>query len=312
MPGKKKTLKSISSQRIYFNGKLFDPKSLSQRRPVMRTKIVPIFALLVFLVACCISVVSAQDKSLTDREKQYLINLARQTLYWYLKDGTIPQPDESTLTDGLRQGRGCFVTLYKRVSGLKGCIGIFGGERPLYANVIDRSIAAATKDTRFRRVMYDELKDIKIEISVLTEPKELQFDSAKDLLAKLRPGIDGVYLITRYGQSTFIPQVWESLPDKKDFLSALCEKHRAPADTWQKDYKNITVFTYQAIVLSEEVYGRRVVGKHGAVVGKQGATILGAVNPLPEDVHYGGYKVGEGVTLEPGTIVSPDSDITER
>jgi AmmeMemoRadiSam system protein A len=278
----------------------------------MRTKIVTICAFLFFLIMCCTSVGSAQDNSLTNREKEYLINLARQTLYWYLKDGTIPQPDETALTDSLRQGRGCFVTLYKRASGLRGCIGIFGGERPLYANVIDRSIAAATKDTRFTKVMYDELKDIKIEISVLTEPKELQFDSAKDLLAKLRPGIDGVYLITRYGQSTFIPQVWESLPDKNDFLYALCQKHGAPGDTWKKDSKNIRVFTYQAIVLSEEVYGRRVIGKNGAVVGKQGATILGAVNPLPEEMHYGGYNVGEGTRLEPGTIVSPDSDITER
>lgn len=92
--------------------------------------------------------------------------------------------------------------------------------------------------------------------------------------------------MTKYGHSTFIPQVWKSLPDKKDFLSALCEKHGAPGDTWKKDYKNIRVFTYQAIVLSEEVYGRRVVGKNGAIVGKQGATILGAVNPLPENAHY--------------------------
>jgi hypothetical protein len=101
------------------------------------------------------------------------------------------------------------------------------------------------------------------------------------------------------------------LPDKKDFLSALCQKHGAPRDTWQKDHKNITVFTYQAIVLSEKVYGRRVIGKNGAVVGKQGATILGAVNPLPEDIRYGGYTVGKGTQLQPGTIVSPDSDILE-
>jgi uncharacterized protein (TIGR00296 family) len=184
-------------------------------------------------------------------------------------------------------------------------------DRMLYKNIINTTITSAAQDRRYSIVKYDELKDIKIEISVLTEPKELPFSSPEDLLAKLRPGIDGVYLITRYGRSTFIPQVWETLPDKKDFLSSLCKKHGAPRDTWQKDHKNIIVFTYQAIVLSEEVYGRRVVGKNGVVVGKQGATILGAVNPLPEGVHYGGYKVGKGTKLEPKTIVSPDSDITE-
>jgi AmmeMemoRadiSam system protein A len=277
----------------------------------MRTKIIRIFALLFFLVTSCVSVGSAQDDSLTNSEKQYLINLARQTLYWYLRDGTIPEPDETVLTEGLQQMRGCFVTLYKRDFGLRGCTGTFVMDRMLYKNIINTTITSATQDRRFLIVKYDELKDIKIEISVLTEPKELLFSSPKDLLAKLRPGIDGVYLITRYGRSTFIPQVWEDLPDRKDFLSALCQKHGAPRDTWQKDYKNITVFTYQAIVLSEEVYGRRVVGKNGAIVGKRGATILGAVNPLPEDVHYGGYTVGKGVTLKPGTIVSPDSDIIE-
>ncbi len=276
----------------------------------MKIKILIMFMCCLWLALCCPSLGSAQDNGLTDADKAYLINLARQTLYWYLKDGTMPTPDEGLLTEGLKQRRGCFVTLYKRNVGLRGCVGIFGSERPLYANVIDRAIAAALYDRRFPMVKYDELKDIKIEISVLTEPQELLFDSPDDLLAKLRPHHDGVILATRYGESTFIPQVWENVPDKEEFLSELCAKHLAPRDTWKRDYKNIRVFTYQAIVMSEDVYGRRVIGKNGAVVGKKGATVLGVVKPGSS--RSAGYKATEGTELAPGTIVTPDSDITEH
>jgi len=277
----------------------------------MKTKILVILISFLFAI-CCFSVGNAQDNSLTDRDKQYLINLSRQTLYWYLKDGTIPKPEGSVLTENLRQRRGCFVTLYKRNFGLRGCVGIFGSERMLYENIINRTIAAATLDSRFPKVMYEELKDIKIEISVLNEPKEVQFNSPANLLAKLRRLKDGVILKTRYGESTFIPQVWKELPDKGDFMSSLCEKQYAPRDTWKKDYKNIKVFTYQAIAFGEEIYGRRVIGKNGAVVGKKGAYLLGTVGPLPEGLYYGGYKVGEGTNLSSGTIVSSDSDIVEH
>jgi hypothetical protein len=123
---------------------------------------------------------------------------------------------------------------------------------------------------------------------------------------------DGVIIETRYGSSTYLPQVWEQLPDKEVFLSELCRKHGAPADTWKKDYKNIKVFTYQAVVFGEEIYGRIVVGKNGAVVGKGGAVLFGSVVPLKEGYTYGGYKVGEGVELAPGAIVMPESDIVEH
>ena len=245
-------------------------------------------------------------------DKQYLVNLARQTLYWYLKDGTVPKPDINTLSSSVLQKRGCFVTLYKKNLGLRGCLGIFGEDRPLYKNIIDRSIAAAIHDTRFPKVTYDELKNIKIEITVLTKPKQLQFSSHEELLAKLRPLKDGVILITRYGQSTYIPQVWKTLQDKEEFLSTLCQKHGAPRDTWKRENRNIQVFTYQAIYFGEEIYGRRVIGEKGAIVGRQGAYVLGAVKPLREGLIYGGYKVDEGTVLAPGAIVTPNSNIIEN
>ncbi len=131
-------------------------------------------------------------------------------------------------------------------------------------------------------------------------------------MAKLRPLKDGVIITTKYGSSTYLPQVWEQLPDKKDFLSNLCHKHGAPSDYWETDWKNMTVQTYEAIVFGEEVYGRRVVGKNGAIVGEKGAYLLGAVKPLKEGLYYGGYKANKGTKLMPGAIVTSDSDIIEE
>jgi AmmeMemoRadiSam system protein A len=195
---------------------------------------------------------------LTDQDKTFLLKLARETITLYLKDGSSPKVDEKNLSDNLKQKLACFVTLNHRRSGLRGCIGMFERTTPLYKNVISRAIAASTQDTRFEMpVALSELKDIQIEISVLTEPKDLPFTSPEDLLAKLRPNIDGVILYTRhgYGQSTFLPQVWEQLPDKEEFLGHLCMKHGAPAKAWKTDYKNTRVQIYQAVVFHEPGYG---------------------------------------------------------
>lgn len=269
-------------------------------------------SILIFFVTstCFLPRGNTQDFLLSDVEKQYLLNLSRQTLCYYIKDKTKPEPNESALTVNLKMNRDCFVTLYKKEYGLRGCIG-FGGRKPLYMSVIDRTIAAATEDTRFEKVQYSELKEIKLEISVLTEREEIQFSSPDDLLNKIQSGVDGILLYTRYGGSTYIPKVWESIPDKKKFLSTLCMKHGAPPNIWVTDYKNIRVLKYQAICFGEEIYGRRVIGKKGALVGKMGAYILGAVDPVQKGLIYGGYKLKEGTELAPGSIVSPNSDIIE-
>jgi AmmeMemoRadiSam system protein A len=265
--------------------------------------------LLSFFLFSDATAATAGEYRLNAREKMFLLNLARQTLYLYLKSGVIPQVEKGWLTEATEANRACFVTLKRRGLGLRGCIGMFASRYPLYSNVMDRAIAAATQDPRFPPVPYNELEDIKIEISVLTPPERLHFSSPPDLLQKLKPLRDGVIMTTPYGSSTFLPQVWEQLPDKEDFLSRLCMKHGAPANYWRIEYQNIQVQTYNAIVFGEAIYGRKVVGQNGAVVGKDGARPLGAVSPLPNDMEYGGYKVKEGTKLAPGAIVSADSDM---
>ncbi len=256
-------------------------------------------SVLVLFTHCWADSKVTKKGTLSDKNKTFLLNLSRQTLYWYLKDGSLPKPEKSTLDSYLLKNQTCFVTLDKKGLGLRGCMG-FGQKSTLYENVIDRTIAAATKDPRFNKVTYNELKDIKLEISVLTEAKPLHFSSSKDLLAKLRPGIDGVILYTQFGASTYLPQVWDHFKTKEEFLSNLCRKHGAPMDTWEKNSKNVKVETYQAIVFGEESYGRRVVGPKGGVVGKNGAVIFGTENPLKK-----------GTQLNPGTIVTAESDVKD-
>lgn len=205
--------------------------------------------------------VSTNTTTLTEQEQRFLLKLARDTITLYLKDRSSPKIDEKELSDNLKQKLACFVTLNHRKTGLRGCIGMFERTTPLYKNVISRAIAASTQDTRFEMpVALSELKDIQIDISVLTEPKDLPFSSPEDLLAKLRPNIDGVILYTRhgYGQSTFLPQVWEQLPNKEEFLGHLCMKHGAPANAWKADYKNTRVQIYQALVFHEPGFGGSV------------------------------------------------------
>lgn len=249
----------------------------------------------------------ATEDTFTSKEKRFLLNLVRETLYWYLEDKSIPDVDDKYLTRNLLQKKACFVTLNGKNGELRGCMGMFEPvDAPLYQNVIDRAIASATQDHRFafNRIAYDELSEITIEISILTSPKNLKFSSPEDLLTKLRPLVDGVIVTTPYGGSTYLPQVWEQLPNKEDFLSQLCKKHGAPADYWRRNHKNLEVQTYEVIHFSEEAPGGKIVGNKGAIVGKEGGVALGHVLPLDGDLEYGAYPVKEGQELEPGTIVT--------
>lgn len=257
---------------------------------------------------------TTDDISFSNPEKRYLINLARQTLYWYIKYNTIPEPDAKSLTDNLKRPLGCFVTLNKHGTGLRGCIGMFVPKTPLYKNIISRTIAAATKDYRFKKVEADELELIKIDISILTPPILLKVNSPSELLAALKPNIHGVILQTRYGrkQSTYLPQVWGALPEKELFLSHLCQKQGAPPDTWRTDFDNINVWTYQALVFEEAVYGRYITGPRGAIVGKDGAYIIGVCRFLPDTIILGGYRINKGTYLNPGVILTPGADVKDK
>jgi len=109
--------------------------------------------------------------------------------------------------------------------------------------VREHAIAAALQDYRFPPVQPEELGSIEIEVSRLTRPQPLPYDGPADLIAKLRPGVDGVILQDGFRRATFLPQVWEKIPAPEQFLSELCLKMGAPADLWRR--KPLEVSTYQ-------------------------------------------------------------------
>lgn len=181
-------------------------------------------------------------------EKQYLIKLSRQAIERYLADKTILTIDAATLPATLQEKRACFVTLTKDFE-LRGCIGSLEPYQALYLDVIQNSLSAAFEDDRFFPVSKEELPDLVIDISVLSLPQPLIFSSPDDLLNKLTIGVDGV-VVTKEGKSaTYLPQVWDEILDKHDFMSSLCLKADLAPDAWQKP--GCAVATYRVENITE-------------------------------------------------------------
>lgn len=120
-----------------------------------------------------------------------------------------------------------FVTL-KKHGELRGCIGSLRAQRPLADDVAANAVAAASRDPRFAPLSASEFDDVDIEVSLLSEPEFIDFHDEADLLAQLRPGEDGLILFAGCRSATFLPQVWEQLPEPREFLAAL--KHKAGLD----------------------------------------------------------------------------------
>jgi hypothetical protein len=182
---------------------------------------------------------------LTQDEQDYLLHLARETLELYIREGETPRVEESELTDTLKQHRGCFVTLNK-AGMLRGCIGSLTAQSPLYEGIIENTINAAVRDPRFPPVTAQELADIEIEISVLTPPQEISYDTTQELIEKIEG--KGVIIQSGYNQATFLPQVWEQLSTPEEFLSHLCMKAGLSSVHWKEEA--LIVFIYTAQVFS--------------------------------------------------------------
>lgn len=177
----------------------------------------------------------------SSNEKQFLLSLARRAIEYYLRTVQILEIDPAEAPKNLKDKRACFVTL--KINGeLRGCIGHLLPIQELYKDVTENAIAAAFQDPRFLPLTSNELTQIKIEISALTIPQPLNFSSPDDLIAKLRPEIDGVILKKGYSQATFLPQVWEELKKPEDFLSHLCLKAGLSADCWREEGIGVEIY----------------------------------------------------------------------
>lgn len=180
--------------------------------------------------------------SLTAEEKQTLLTLARRAIEAAVRHQPPPPLDPSALTPALLAEGASFVTLTKH-GALRGCIGALEPYQPLAADVREHAAAAALEDYRFPNVSESELEEIKIEVSRLTVPVPLEYTGPEDLLSRLTPGRDGVILRDGFHRATFLPQVWEKIPDKAEFLANLCYKMGVPPDSWRR--KHLEVLLYQ-------------------------------------------------------------------
>jgi len=188
-----------------------------------------------------------ENPPLEPEVKKYLLTTARNSIG--VKLGEAPKPLNDLKAKILDEKRGVFVTL--EIDGqLRGCIGDISPVFSLREGVHRNAINAAFKDPRFPPLSPEEFKKISIEISVLTPPRKLPYSSSADLLKKLVPLKHGVILDAGYTGATYLPQVWEQLPDKESFLSSLCMKAGLPADEWRNGELSVSI--YEAEVFGEE------------------------------------------------------------
>jgi uncharacterized protein len=136
----------------------------------------------------------------------------------------------------LREPGACFVTLTQNEQ-LRGCIGTLQAHRPLLVDVRANAVAAAFRDPRFAPLSAREFDTTEVEVSLLSPMQALVFDDEADALAQLRPGLDGVVFEFGARRSTFLPQVWEQLPDVEDFMAHLKHKAGLPPDFWHTNVR---------------------------------------------------------------------------
>jgi len=186
---------------------------------------------------------------LTKDDKKFLLQLARRAIEHYFDTNRKLElsPGEVESKNLIRDGA-CFVTL-RMSNELRGCIGSLDARKPLFMDVIDNALASAFGDPRFYSLTRKELKDVKISISVLTEPKELPVKGPEDLLQKLVPKKHGLLLKQGYYEATFLPAVWTELPNKIKFMEHLSMKAGLTPDGWKDPQTRF--FVYEAVEFSE-------------------------------------------------------------
>lgn len=154
----------------------------------------------------------------------------------------------------LHESGACFVTLL-RSGDLRGCVGSVRAFRRLFEDVWSNARASAFHDSRFPPVVRQELAEISIEVSLLSAPEPLCFESEEEALRLLRPRIDGVILEAGSCRATFLPQVWDQLPEPRDFLLHLKRKAGLPLSFWSPD---VQLYRYSVLKWQEAPSARRL------------------------------------------------------
>jgi AmmeMemoRadiSam system protein A len=188
-----------------------------------------------------------QDESfnLTGQERSDLLSIARNTIVSYLRSEQIPAVEQDRLSPGLKQKAGAFVTLKKKGE-LRGCIGHFEADNPLYKTVQQMAVSSATQDYRFSPVSLEEMDQIEVEISVLTPMKKISS------ISEIRLGRDGIYIRKGNRSGTFLPQVATETGWSLGEYLGHCARDKAGIG-WEgwKD-SDAEIFIYEALVFHEK------------------------------------------------------------
>jgi len=187
--------------------------------------------------------------SLNKTNRQLLLNLAKDSIQHGLQTGRPIQPDLDNYPAELIEPRATFVTLRTNHSTdkLRGCIGMLEAIRPLAKDIAENAFSAAFRDPRFPPLEAYELENLKIHLSILTPAEPVWFSSEQDLLSQLQPDIDGLILEEGRHRGTFLPSVWEELPEPGQFLRNLKQKAGLPGDYWSE---NIRIYRYRTEIIN--------------------------------------------------------------
>lgn len=185
---------------------------------------------------------------LSREQGSLLLSLVRQTIGQRL--GACPAKSIAGSNDPVfQQSRATFVTL-KTGGKLRGCIGNLEPSGSLIESVKRNGLSAAFDDHRFPPLKGEELGEVEVEVSILSPAERLDYRDGAELVDKLRAGIDGVILQLGNARATFLPQVWEQLPEPADFLNHLCQKAGLEPSLWRNGHPDI--FLYQVQSFKEE------------------------------------------------------------
>jgi len=184
--------------------------------------------------------------------KDLLLSIARESLERFVRQGEYYHPQTARLPKILQQTGNSFVTLTKKGK-LRGCIGHTESQYPL-AEDVAQNAAAASRDLRFSPVTVEELFGIRLEVTVLAEFNRLHFANYRELTSQLKPGEHGVMIAAGAKQALLLPQVWQRIPDKDQFLMIIARKATIPPADLQIAPPIVDIYTFEAHHYAEAGY----------------------------------------------------------
>ena len=187
---------------------------------------------------------------LSDEARAMALDCAARSIRHGLAKGAVSKVRLGTFGPELEAMRGSFITLTGAEERLRGCIGTIQPRVPLIRDVVDNAFKSAFRDPRFKSLTRAEFAGLTLSISVLGAPGAMRFDDEADLVAQLRPGVDGLILAASKRRGVFLPQVWEQCADGRDFLAKLKRKAGLAPDFWSAD---ITVQRYTTETFKQPV-----------------------------------------------------------